>query len=509
MTVGKVYLVGAGPGDPGLITVKGTECLRKAGVVVYDHLLDETLLECAAEGAERVYVGKSGARHEMEQDEINRLLVEKAKTGRTVVRLKGGDPFVLGRGGEEAEYLLQNGVPFEIVPGVTSAIAVPAYAGIPVTHRGLASSFAIITGHEDPRKEVSSINWAHLARGVDTLVFLMGRANLSSIADKLIENGRPTDTPVAVIRDGTRPEQETVTGTLADIAEKAEKKGLRAPVIIVVGKVAALREKLRWFDNGPLFGKRVLVTRARHQASKLSQLLAESGAVPVELPAIRIEPANGELTMALRSLHDYDWVILTSVNGVEAFFRALRGLQLDARALGGVKVGAIGPATAQALESRGVAPDFIPGEFSAEGILKGLKMQAMCGMRFLLPRADIADTELVDGLRKLGATVQEVAAYRTVPATESVEKTRRLLDSGGIDVITFASSSTVSNLASALGDDRAGIEKVKIACIGPKTAETARKLGFSVDIEATEYTIPGLVAAMEKYFRTEAWHGLS
>ena len=280
MKEGKVYLVGAGPGDPGLLSVKGVECLCRAEVIVYDHLLDEQLLHLVSSGAEKIYAGKTAGEHAKEQDEINRLLVAKAKEGKVVVRLKGGDPFVLGRGGEEAEALASNGIPFEVVPGISSAVAVPAYAGIPVTHRGLASSFAVITGHEDPGKESSSINWENLATGVDTLVFLMGMQNLPKITAKLIEHGRPADTPVAIIKDGTRPEQKTATGTLNDIVAKVKEKGIAAPAIIVVGKVVRLQERIRWFDNRPLFGKRILVTRARHQASTMSSLLSERDAQP-------------------------------------------------------------------------------------------------------------------------------------------------------------------------------------------------------------------------------------
>jgi len=289
MKAGKVYLVGAGPGDPELISVKGIDCLKKADVIVYDRLLDEHLLDAASLEAERIYVGKTAGEHTRTQDEINQLLVTKAKEGKTVVRLKGGDPFVLGRGGEEAEVLVRSGISFEVIPGITSAIAVPAYAGIPVTHRRLASSFAVITGHEDPRKDSSSINWEKLATGVDTLIFLMGTKNLPEIVAKLMEYGRPPNTPVAVIKEGTRPEQETVVGSLEDIVAKAEEYHLTAPVVIVVGNVVRLRENLRWFDNRPLFGRRILVTRARHQASTLSRLLAERGAQPIELPAIDIQ----------------------------------------------------------------------------------------------------------------------------------------------------------------------------------------------------------------------------
>ncbi len=505
MKTGKVYLVGAGPGDPELISVKGLECLKKAGVVVYDNLLDERLLDLASSEAERVYVGKSAGNHTLPQEKINQLLVTKAKEGKIVVRLKGGDPFVLGRGGEEAGVLAQNNIPFEIVPGITSAVAVPAYAGIPVTHRGLASSFAVITGHEDPGKQNSSINWAKLSTGVDTLVFLMGMKNLPEIVAKLVEYGRPPDTPAAVIKDGTRPEQETVVGSLDDIAAKVEECGLTAPAVIVVGDVVRLREKLRWFDNRPLSGKRILVTRARHQASALSRLLAECGAQPVELPAIDIQPVDNfaELDQAISNLKYYHVIIFTSVNGVDAFWQRLCNLKRDSRTLSRIMIGAIGPATAQALETKGIIPDYVPEVYTTEGIIAGLKDQDIAGQRFLLPRADIADKELVRGIRQLGASVQEVTAYRTAPATEAISRAKQMITSGKIDIITFTSSSTVSNLLAAFGKGSLALNSARVACIGPKTAETAAKAGLSVDIVAREQTIPGLVAAIEEYFGKE------
>lgn len=505
MKAGRVYLVGAGPGDLGLITQKGLECLAQAEVVIYDHLLDERLLDSAPPEAERIYVGKASSEHTKEQTEINQLLIEKAREGKMVVRLKGGDPFTLGRGGEEAAALAHNHIPFEIVPGVTSAIAVPAYAGIPVTHRGLASSLAVITGHEDPSKTDSSIAWEKLATGVDTLVFLMGMHNLKDIVTRLIEHGRSPDTPVAVIKEGTRPEQETVVGRLGDIVAKVAEHRLGPPAVIVVGEVVRLREKLRWFDNRPLFGRRILVTRARHQASALSRLLSERGAQPVELPAIDIQHLTDttELDQAVRRLDQYHWLIFTSVNGVEAFFKRLHSLKLDARNLHGLKVGAIGPATTKALEQKGIAPDYCPTVYTSEGLIDGLRSWNVAGQRFLLPRADIADRRLTEGITRLGGEVHEVAVYRTVPAAGVLSRARKLLSSGEIDVITFTSASTVSNLVAALRDEVA-VNSAKVACIGPKTADAATKAGLKVDVVASEHTIPGLVAAIEGYFRKEA-----
>ncbi len=505
MKAGKVYLVGAGPGDPGLISVKGLESLKKADVIIYDRLLDDQLLDLATPTAEIIYVGKAAGEHTKPQAEINQLLVTKAKEGKTVVRLKGGDPFVLGRGGEEVEVLAQNCVPFEVVPGVTSAIAVPAYAGIPVTHRGIASSFAVITGHEDPGKEDSSINWEKLATGVDTLIFLMGMNNLPEIVSKLIEFGRPSDTPVAVIKEGTKPEQETVVGSLKDIVAKVKNHHLAPPATIIVGEVVRLRDELRWFDNRPLFGKRILVTRARHQAGSLSQLLAERGAEPIELPAIHIQPIadTTELDQAISNIKRYHWIVFTSINGVAAFWQRLNNLKLDSRALSGLQIGAIGPATAEALAAKGVTPDYVPESYTTEGILAGLGHQDIAGQRFLLPRADKADKDLAQGISQLGAEVREVTAYNTVPAKESIVAARRMLASGEIEVITFTSSSTVANLVAAFQGEPWLVNQAKIACIGPKTAEAATKAGLKVDILASEQTISGLVAAIEEYFREE------
>ncbi len=503
MKAGKVYLVGAGPGDPDLISVKGARCLKQAEVVVYDRLANESLLALAPANAERIDVGKTAGDHTMPQHEINKLLAAKGKEGKLVVRLKGGDPFVLGRGGEEAEVLVEEGVPFEIVPGITSAIAVPAYAGIPVTHRGLASSFAVITGHEDPSKTSSSINWEKLATAVDTLVFLMGLQNLAEITSKLLEHGRPATTPVAVISEGTHPEQDSVSGTLKNIVDRVKKHPLPSPAIIVVGKVVSMREKIAWFDNRPLFGKRILVTRAGHQAGTLSQLLAERGAQPVELPAIDIQPVidNEDLDRAISNLKNYHWLIFTSSNAIDAFWQRLDKLKKDSRVLNGLKIIAIGPATSQALETRGIIPDLVPQVHTNEGIIAELKAKNITEQRFLLPRADIADKELVEALGRLGASVDNIAVYQTVPATAAIAQAKEMLGKGKVDVITFTSSSTVSNLVAAFKGKPLDLKGAKIACIGPKTAETAVKAGLKVDIMAEEQTINGLVTALEEYFR--------
>ncbi|MGB6895656.1 MAG: uroporphyrinogen-III C-methyltransferase [Dehalococcoidia bacterium] len=504
---GKVWLVGAGPGDPGLLTLAGAACLARAEVVLYDRLVHPRLLDLAPAGAERIYVGKQAGGHTLTQDEINALLVARACEGKRVVRLKGGDPYVFGRGGEEAEALVAAGVPFEVVPGVTSAVAAPAYAGIPVTHRGLASSVAVVTGHEDAAKEESSIDWARLATGVDTLVLLMGVANLPDIAEQLVRHGRPPETPAAVIEWGTLPRQRTVSGTLGDIARRAAEAGLQPPAVTVVGEVAGLRETLRWFDNRPLFGKRVLVTRTRRQASALSQALAEAGAEPIELPTIEIEPRAdpGAVQAALDALRAgaYAWALFTSANGVELFFGHLRERGLDARAFGSAMVAAIGPGTAEALAGEGIAADLVPEDFLAEGLLRALAEHEMADRRVLVPRAEGARRELIEGLEAQGARVDELTLYRSaVPREPDAEGLRRLR-AGELDIVTFASSSAVRNLAEMLGDNPEPLRRPLIACIGPVTAQAAEELGLTVGLVSEEHTIPGLVRALEEKYRSE------
>ena len=503
MKLGKVYLVGAGPGDPALVTVKGLECLRKADVIIYDRLIDDSLLEETSHDAEKIYVGKGRGCHAVEQKEINLLIVGKACEGKSVVRLKGGDPFVLGRGGEEAEVLAANKIPFEVVPGVSSAYAVPAYAGIPVTHRSLASSFTVITGHEDPEKGKSTIFWDKLSTGSDTLVFLMGMANLAHIVKQLTDNGRSPSTPVAVISHGTSPKQRTIVGTLENIVARAKKENFEPPAVIVVGEVVRLREQLRWFDNLPLFGKRILVTRAEHQAKELSQLLSSRGALPVHMPVIEINPPRSwrELDRAIRDLRSYGWIIFTSVNAVEIFWERLYTLDLDSRWLTDAKIGAIGPATAGALEERGIHPDYVPEIYTSQGFLTGLKKNDIAGCKVLLPRADIADNEISDGLARLGAEIHQVTAYRTTAAARSVSPARQMLLKGEIDVITFTSASTVNNLLAMLGQKWEVIKQANLACIGPKTAAVLIDRGIKPDIVAHEHTMSGLVATIEHYFQ--------
>ena len=500
---GMVYLVGAGPGDPGLITVKGLECIQTADTVVYDRLVSPQLLTMVSQGAELVYVGKSAHHHALPQEEINSLLVRKGLAGKRVARLKGGDPFLFGRGGEEAGALAEAGITFEVVPGVTSAIAAPAYAGIPVTHRGYTSTFAVITGHEDPTKEDSSIDWAKIATGVGTLVFLMGVGNLPLITDELLKHGRAPDTPVALIRWGTEAKQQTVTGSLRNIVDRAKEAGIRPPAVTVVGEVVNLRESLRWFDTKPLFGKRVLVTRSRELASALSARLRALGAEPVEYPTIKIVPPEDlePLDRVIRSLPSYDWVIFTSVNGVDSFIGRLLAMGLDVRAMAGVKLGAIGPATASELQRRCLRVDYVPQTYVAEAIVEG--MDGVAGARMLLPRAELARPALAQGLEARGAVVDEVTAYRTLPDQPS-GKIKGILQGETLDIITFTSSSTVRNLVSAVEAEvgegwRAALGKAVIACIGPITSETAQELGITVDVVADEHTIEGLVEAIVNF----------
>lgn len=503
-TKGKVFLVGAGPGDPGLLTVKGRECLARAGAVVFDRLLNPALLDYAPPEAVRIYVGKAPDRHALSQDEINDLLVDLARQGKQVVRLKGGDPFVFGRGGEEALALRAAGIPFEVVPGVTAAVAVPAYAGIPVTHRGLASTAAFITGNEDPRKGNSAINWEGLARAVDTLVFLMGMANLPYIVSRLLACGRSPDTPVALIRWGTRAEQETLTGTLADIEARAQKAGFRNPAIIIIGQVVNLRSTLAWLEDKPLFGRRVIVTRPRAQAESLARSLADLGAEVINFPVIRTEPPADwqPLDSALDAIGEFDWIIFTSANGVRYFWRRLLERHQDIRSLAGTRFAAIGPATARALEERGLLTDWQPGEYVAEAVAAGLGPRVR-GRRVLLPRADIARPFLAADLRRQGAEVTEVTAYRTVKNEENAGYLQEMLAAGKVTAVTFTSSSTVRAFLDLLGAGALDLVRgVDVFCLGPITAATAREAGLQVAATAGEYTGEGLVRALENYYTT-------
>jgi uroporphyrinogen III methyltransferase/synthase len=497
-----IYLVGSGPGDPGLFTLKGTRCMQEADAVVYDRLAPEALLGYARPEAERIYVGKKPGNPTMSQEEINDLLVELGRAGKTVVRLKGGDPYIFGRGGEEALALIEARLPFEVVPGVTSGVAAPAYAGIPVTHRQVSTSVAFVTGHEDPTKGRTDVDWTKLANGADTLVLYMGVGRLAEISAGLISAGRAPNTPVACVRWGTVPEQRTVTGTLEDIADRVAEAGLKPPAIIVVGEVVALREAgLDWYERRPLFGHQVVVTRARGQAGELSTELERLGAEVYEFPTIEISPPESfePLDDAIHNLDSFDWLVYTSVNGVEAFVERLRDWGLDLRAVPrDARVAAIGPATAKRLEKAGLRVDVVPGEYRAEALIEALEAGSLAGKRVLIPRARVAREILPEKLREAGAEVVVVPAYQSVPSSEGGEELSLRLRSGEIDCVTFTASSTVENFVGVFGAEESArlLSRTRVACIGPITADTARERGLRVDAEADQYTIPGLVEAV-------------
>ena len=498
MNKGYVYLVGAGPGDPKLITIKGSECIAKADVLVYDRLASRRLLSLARPDCELIYCGKSPDRHTLKQDEINQVLVDKGLAGKIVTRLKGGDPFVFGRGGEEAEALLDAGIQFEVVPGITSAIAVPAYAGIPVTHRDITTSFAVITGHEDPTKNETTIHWDHLAQSHGTLVFLMGMANLPMIAQKLMANGKKSTTPVAIIQWGTRPEQRTLVGKLETIATEVQKQKFSNPSIIIVGEVVSMREKLQWFEKQPLFGKRIIVTRARHQASELSQAIEALGGEAWEFPTIEIAPVSDKsyLIKAINHLKEFQWLIFTSANGVEGFFAELKNQERDVRDLIGLEIVAIGPATQAALEQRGLRTAFVPDEFRAEKIVEGLTGRVVAGQKVLLARAEEARDILPVSLIAMGAEVWDVPVYKTIIGGANREELQTMLREKEIQIVTFTSSSTVRNFVTLLDGDVSLLEGVLLYSIGPITSATAEELGLKIFKEAAQYTISGLVDAL-------------
>lgn len=503
-----VYLIGAGPGDPGLLTLKAKAVLETADVVIYDYLANDDLLRFARPDAERIYAGKIGGHHNREQWQINALLVEKALAGNVVARLKGGDSFVFGRGGEECEALVAAGIPFEIVPGVTAGIGATAYAGIPLTHRGVTTSVAFVTGHEGHDKEISQIDWEGLSLGSGTVVFYMGIRNLPQITENLMAHGRPAETPVALIRWGTRPEQEVLTGTLADIAEQARRTGFRAPAVTVVGEVVRLREKLRWFDNRPLFGRSILVTRAADQAGEFGAMLGSLGARVVECPTIAIVPPEtwDDLDGAIASLDRFHWVVFSSVNAVRFFFERLSASGRDSRALGGCRVCAVGPKTAAALAPFGIRPDLIPADYKGEGVVEVFRSEAVQGKRVLFPRGDRARDVIPQGLAELGAEVTAPVAYRNVRPEALPAGVITDLEERRIDCVTFTSSSTVENLAAIVGENRLLrlLEGVAIAAIGPVTAGTCRELGLDVHVEPPEYTLAAMTDALVEHFSRKA-----
>ena len=497
---GKVYLVGAGPGDLGLATLRAKECIEAADIIVYDHLANPEMLAWARDDAETIYAGKEPGEHSLSQPEINALLVEKAREGKKVIRLKGGDPFVFGRGAEEAQAIAEAGIEFEVVPGITSAIAGPAYAGIPVTHRAENSHVTFFTGHEDPAKTEGAIDYAALAKLGGTQVMLMGVERLGSITREMLKQGVRADLPVALVRWATTGKQETLTGTLQDIAQRAVAIGFEAPAVAVFGEVVGLRDSLNWFEKRPLSGKRIVVTRTRKQASVLSNKLRSFGAQVIELPTIRIEPPTDlrEFAELVQDAHIYDWIVFTSANGVEAFFEIFFKLYDDAREIGGARIAAIGPATAQRVKEFHFHVDLQPDEFIAEAVAKEFRKQSSIeNARILVVRAEKARDVLPKELSAAGAIVDEAFAYRTVPETRDTTGARRQLAKEGADLITFTSSSTVENFL-ALG--LPWPKGMQIASIGPITSKTARDHGLEIDIEAHLHDIDGLVEAIRQFY---------
>jgi uroporphyrinogen III methyltransferase/synthase len=497
---GKVYLVGAGPGDLGLVTLCAKECIENADLIVYDHLANPEMLSWAREDAEIVYAGKEGGASQLSQQEINDLLIEKAREGKQVVRLKGGDPFVFGRGAEEAQAIADAGILFEIVPGITSAIAGPAYAGIPMTHRAHNSHVTFFTGHEDPAKSESAIDYAALAKLGGTQVMLMGVERLGAITAQMLKHGVRSDLPVALVRSATTGQQQTLTGTLSDIAQKAVASDFKAPAVAVFGEVVRLRDGLNWYEKRPLLGKRIVVTRTRKQASVLSNKLRALGAHVIELPTIRIEPPSDlrEFAELVQDAHMYDWIVFTSANGVEAFFDIFFKLYEDAREIGSVRIAAIGPATAQRVKDFHLHVDLQPDEFVAEAVSREFKKHGSIeNLRILLVRAEKARDTLPKELSALGAIVDQAFAYRTVPETRDTSGARRQLAEDGADLITFTSSSTVENFL-ALG--LPWPKGMRIATIGPITSKTVRDQGLKVDVEAHRHDIDGLVRVIRELF---------
>jgi uroporphyrinogen III methyltransferase/synthase len=510
---GIVYLVGAGPGDIGLLTVKGLHCLQKSEVVIYDFHLNAQILNYIDRKAELIYAGKRGGHHTMTQDEINRAIVEKAKEGKVVCRLKGGDPFVFGRGGEEAQELAKEGILFEVVPGVSSSVAAPAYAGIPLTHRLYSSSFAVIPGYEDTTKEESAINWAKLATGVGTLVFLMAVKNIGELTQKLIEHGRSPDTPVAVVRWGTRPDQKTIVSTLKDIAALVREKDIRPPAVTVIGDVVKLRKELNWYESKPMFGQRILVTREHSQGF---EHLEDLGAEVLQFSTIEIVPPETwhELDECIQKIKDYDWLIFTSSNGANYFFSRLFEKGVDIRELKGIKICAIGTKTEATINHYGIKVDLVPDEFKAEGLIEAFMKEVrsqkpeegnrkeglLRGMKFLLPRAELAREVFPETVRELGGLIDVPVAYRTVKPEYHGKRLKRFLKEGRITIATFTSAATFTNFGEIMGDDADELLKnVAIAVIGPVTAKAVEKAGMKVQIMPKEATIEAMVKEIKDW----------
>lgn len=496
---GKVYLVGAGPGDYKLLTLKGLECIKKADVIVYDRLANSNYLKEAKDNCEFIYVGKASSNHTLPQEDINRVIADKAKEGKIVTRLKGGDPYVFGRGGEEGQLLREEGIDFEVVPGITSAIGGLCYAGIPITHRDHASSFHVITGHlRDDDKENPEINWNALANNRGTLVFLMGVANLKKISDNLIKEGKSKDTPVALISWATRYNQRVITSTLEDVYETAIKENVKPPTLIAVGSVVKLRDTLNFFENKPLFGKNIMVTRSRTQSSDIVEKIMDLGGNPIEIPTIKIEKIenNIELENEINNIKDYTYLVLTSKNGVEIFFDKLKEMNLDTRSLANLTVCAIGRATSKEIKSRGINPDIVPEKFVAESLFEELKDKLNKDDKILIPRAKNARDYLIDKLSEI-CTVKEVHTYESIIDTSKKDEILDILDNEQLDYITFASSSTVRNFVEIIGKDNLDkINNSKVISIGPVTSATAKELSIEVYKEARNATIDKIVEAI-------------
>lgn len=508
---GKVYLVGAGPGDVELVTIKAMRLVTQADVVVFDALANPALLENVRPDVELIDAGKRAKAHTLTQDQINELLVERARAGKLVVRLKGGDPYVFGRGSEEAMFLHEQGVPVEVVPGLTSAIAAPAYAGIPVTHRGIATTLTLITGHEDPTKSQTQVNYqalAQLASQGGTLCFYMGMGRLQVISDQLQKHGLSGQTPAAVVQWGTLCRQRSVRTSLSDLQPTVDRAGLSAPAIIVVGRVVDVDPlgALNWFEKRPLFGKTIVVTRTRHQISEVRYLLESRGAHVLEAPTIRLLPPKdwSLIDQAIRGVKTYDWLVLTSANGVEGLEQRLAAMELDSRHLAGVKVAAIGSATAAALQAMGIQPDLVPHEFVAESLAAELiAREPMRGRKVLMLRADIARPLLREKLQEAGAVVDDLCIYQTLPAEQLPQEVLQAIRESRVDMVVFSSSSTARNFVSLLGEDRTRMSPVPVASIGPITTQAVHELGLNLQVEAETYSIPGLVEAVENYYASK------
>ncbi len=501
---GKVYLIGAGPGDPELITLKGLRYLQLADAILFDRLVSEEILEHAKPGAEKIYVGKDPYGKCHKQEEINQLLLEKAREGKLVVRLKGGDPFLFSRGAEEMEFLLKQGISVEPVPGVSSPIAVPECAGIPLTHREFASSFSVITGHEDPSKSLSSIQWERLATGTDTLVFLMGVKNLEQIASNLIRHGRDPGTPAAVIQWGSTLKQKTVVSTLQELPHKVKEAQLKSPSVVVVGEVVRCREKLNWFETKPLFGRKIGITRSRKESREFTRLIQDQGGEVIFLPTFRILPPESwqEMDGSLKDLSQFDWLLFSSGNAVESFFSRFDELELDKKVLIGLRIGAVGEKTAQLAREKGCSVDLIPEEFTGDGLANALVHLGVREKRILIPRGDLAREEWHHTLQEAGARVTAPLSYRNLPEERLDPEIQGLVREGKLDMLCFTSPSGVKNFSSLLRKNELKLSpNTLIGSIGPTTGSSARELLGRSEIEPMIYTLEGLARSVIAHFK--------